>query len=143
MKTLKILFAALLMIGSFSSFSADGSKNEKLHMNYTLQTYINAVSHGKIKPLYEVLDRDVRLTAVRNNAVVNYSKDEILRFLKNSENIEQDCTTTYSTIELNKSQAIVKISMKYAEFDKITVLNISNTSRGWKITNISNSFVNP
>lgn len=143
MKTLKTSIAVLLMITSFSSFAADESKGEKLLMNYTLQTYINAVSHGKVKPLYEILDKDVRLTATRNNAIVYYSKDEIIRFLKNSENIEQDCSTTYSIFELNKSQAVVKINMKYANFDKITILNMSNTSKGWKVTNITSSFINP
>ena len=141
MKTLKTLAAALLMFLSFSSFAADETKSEKLLMDYTVKIYIDAVSHGKMKGLSQVLDSDAKFTFTRNNEIYNYGKRDYLEFLKSTENIEQNCVTKSSIIDLNSTQSIVKVMMQYEGFTKIVHISLAKTSEGWKITNISNSFL--
>ena len=141
MKTLKILTAALLLTFSSSAFAADEVKNEKLQMNYTIQTYIDAIAHGKIKDLSEILDKDVKLTVTTGEKVINYTKADILKSVLFIKNIEQNCSTTYQVIETNSPQAIIKVLMKYDRFTKITLVNMANTKNGWKITNITDSYM--
>jgi hypothetical protein len=141
MKTLKTLTAALLIALTSSAFAADDIKKEKLQLNYTVQTFIDAVSHGKINDLSEVLDSDVKLTFTRANKIYNYNKAEILRSFKPLKNIEQNCNTDFSIIEVNPNQAIAKITMNYNGFSKVSLINMANSKTGWKITNISNSYL--
>ncbi len=140
MKTLKTLTATLLIILSFSAFADDTSKNEKLDMNYALKTYVDAVAHGKIKGLEEVLDQNVKFTTTRGSQIINISKAQMLSSLKNTQNVEQNCTTDFSLIESNSTLTVVKVTMKYEGFSKVTYLSMANTTKGWKITNVSSSY---
>ncbi|WP_242689227.1 nuclear transport factor 2 family protein [Pedobacter sp. SYSU D00535] len=141
MKTLKTFAAALLMALSFSVFASDEPNNQKLSMDYAVKAYIDAVSHGKIKGLSEVLDNDVKFTVTRGENIINYSKSEMLNSMKGSQNLEQNCQTDYSVMELNGTQAVVKVTMKYEAFSKVNIVTLANTTKGWKITNVSSSFV--
>lgn len=139
MKTLKTFTAALLMVLSFSAFADDDKNSEKLKMNYALKTYIDAVAHGKIQNLPEVLDKDIKFTTTRGEQIINHKKSEMLNALKHNENVEQNCTTEFSIIESNPTISVVKVVMKYQDFSKVTYLNLANTTKGWKITNVSTS----
>ena len=141
MKTLKTLTAALLIVLTGSAFANDDVKKAKLQLDYTVNTFIDAVSHGKINDLTEVLDSDVKLTFTRANKIYNYNKAEILRSIKPLKNIEQNCSTDFSIIEVNPNQAIAKVTMKYNGFSKISLVNMVNSKTGWKITNISNTYL--
>lgn len=140
MKTLKTLTATLLIILSFSAFADDTSNNEKLNMNYALKTYVDAVAHGKIKGLEDVLDQNVKFTTTRGSQIINISKAQMLSSLKNTQNVEQNCTTDFSLIESNPTLTIVKVIMKYEGFSKVTYLSMVNTTKGWKITNVSSFY---
>ncbi|HXI01505.1 MAG TPA: nuclear transport factor 2 family protein [Sphingobacteriaceae bacterium] len=141
MKNLTTLTAALLMVLSFSAFAADESNNQKLNMNYALKTYMDAVTHGKISGLSEILDTDVKFTNTRGNKIINYNKSEILRSFNDNQNIAQNCSTDYRVMELNSTITIVKVVMKYEEFSKISYVSMANTTKGWKITNVSSSYL--
>lgn len=143
MKTLKILSATLLFLVSMSarSFASDEPNTiSKLSMDYALKTYIDAVSLGKIKGFSDVLDNDVKFTVTRGDKIINYSKFDMVNSLKNTTNVKQNCSTTYNVVEQNNSQAVVKVTMKYDGFSKINYVTLANTTRGWKITNVSSSF---
>ena len=143
MKTLQTLTAALLLILSTSAFANDETKaNYKFEMNYALQTYIDAIAHGKVSGISEVLDNDVKFTTTRSEKIIHHSKAQTLKSLKENKNVEQNCVTEYNLLETNSSQAIVKVTMKYESFSKVNVVTLTNTTRGWKITNVSSSFLN-
>jgi hypothetical protein len=65
----------------------------------------------------------------------------MLKSLEGIQNVEQNCTTEYSIVETTPTISVVKVTMKYEGFSKITYLNLANTSKGWKITSISTSFI--
>ena len=140
MKTLKTLTTALLVILSASAFASDETSNNKLQMDYTIKAYIDAVSNGKVKGVGEIFDTEVKATETRGERIVNFSKSEIIASLKVNENIVQNCSTSYSLVDLSSTQAVVKVVMTYEGFSLVKYLNVSNTSKGWKITNISTTF---
>ncbi len=141
MKTLKTITAALLIAFSFSSFAADGSAKEKLEMNYALKTYIAAVTEGKLAPLPEILDKEVKFSSTRGEKIMSYGKAEMLKALKISENVKQNCSTSYSIVEGTPTFSVVKVTMKYDNFSRVSYLNLANTGNGWKITSVSTSFI--
>ncbi|PWG82460.1 hypothetical protein DDR33_00915 [Pararcticibacter amylolyticus] len=109
-------------------------------MNYAVQTYIDAMTQGKIKDLPEVLENDVKFTVTQGQNIVNFSKNQMLAALKGSENMQQNCKTNFTVVEQNDAQSIVKVSMIYDMFTRINYVTISNTDKGWKITNVSTVF---
>ncbi len=129
------------MFLSLNSFAADDLKSEKLKMNYTIQTYIDATSHGKVKNIVDILDYDVKYTIIKGKEIKNYGRIDIVTQLSYTKNIEQNCVTDYSVLEQTANQSVVKVSMKYDGFTKVDLVSMSNTSKGWKITNISSSYL--
>ena len=142
MKTLKTLTAAVLMALSFSAFANYQTGNEKLKLNYALQAYIDAMSIGKINGFADILDSDVKFSMTKNNTIIHYNKSEILTFIRDTKGIKQNCSTAYDIVEQTPTQAVVKVIMKYPTFSKVTFLCLANSSNGWKITNVSNSYIN-
>ena len=141
MKTLKTIAAALLVVLSTSAFASDDTKSEKLNINYALKAYIDAVAHGKINGLSEVMDKDVKFTSTRGQQIVNHDKNQILNSLKNLQNVEQNCITEFSIVESTPTQSVVKVTMKYEGFTRINYLNMSNTGKGWKIVSVATSYI--
>ncbi|MEJ7693910.1 hypothetical protein [Daejeonella sp.] len=141
MKTLKTIAATLLIAFSFSSFAADGTAKEKLEMNYALKTYIAAVTEGRIAPLPEVLDKEVKFTSTRGEKIISHNKIQMLNTLKVSENVKQNCSTSFSVVEGTPTFSVVKVTMKYDNFSRVSYLNLANTGNGWKITSVSTSFI--
>lgn len=141
MKALKTIITAFCIVLSFTAFSKDdGAKDQKLSMSYAVQTYIDAMTLGKIKDFGEVLDNDVKFTMTQGQKIVNFNRAQMLSALKGSENMEQNCKTSYSVVEQNDAQSIVKVTMTYDVFTRTNYVTISHTDKGWKITNVSSVF---
>ncbi len=141
MKTLKTLAVALFMVVSFSAFAAKQPQSKRSDMTQVVKTYVDAVSLGKVDDLPEILDQDFRFTTTRNAKIINHNRTEIIKVLKASKNVEQNCTTEYTVIQATPTQGLVKLTMKYQDFSKIQYLNLTNTGQGWKITAVSTSFI--
>lgn len=140
MKTLKTLTASLLVLISVCAFAADDATAKKLKIDYTLDTYVEAMANGKLDGLKDILTEDMKYEVTRGDKVINYTKAQLLSSLKESENVIQNCSTDYSLERINSSQAIMKVSMKYESFTKINYINLDKTEAGWQITKISNSY---
>lgn len=141
MKALKTIILAFFITFSFNAFSKDdGAKDQKLTMNYAVQTYIDAMTQGKIKDFSEVLDNDVKFTLTQGQKIINLNRGQMLSSLKGSENMQQNCRTNYSIVEQNDSQSIVKVTMVYDVFTRTNYVTITHTNSGWKITNVSSVF---
>ena len=141
MKTLKTLIVAALLSLSFNSFASEDPNTQKLSMNYALKTYIDAITEGKVKGFAEILDNDVKFTVTIGQKIVNYTRSEVLNSLNQTLNINQNCVTEHTIVEQNPSQVIVKVSMKYDAFTRINYVSMAQTSKGWKITNVSSVFI--
>jgi hypothetical protein len=144
MKTLKITFAALALCATTLASSATTIKkfDDKLSMDYAIKTYVDALVHGKPTELAEVLDNNAKQTFKRGQGIVSWNKNSIVTAAKNNEGIEQNCQTSYSLVENLPGQVIVKVNQKYDNFDKSSYVTMMQTSKGWKITSISDVYNN-
>jgi len=140
MTIFKTLIATLLILLSGRTFASEDISAEKLTMDHVLQTYINAVTHGQITGLSDVLENSVKFTTTRGAKIINNSKSEMLTALTRTSNINQNCITEHSVIEQTSTQAVIKVSMKYEDFTRVNVINLAKAGKRWKITNVSTSF---
>ncbi|MDN5289196.1 MAG: hypothetical protein JWR38_5470 [Mucilaginibacter sp.] len=141
MKTLKsiILGLALLVVCSVAK-ATTYTDGDNLTQTYAINTYIDAMTHGKLKNLGEVVDQDAKFSMLRGKAVLNFSKDEMIESLGATKNVEQTCTTTTSIIESNAAMAVVKVDMQFDGFLRTNMVTVTNTGKGWKITNVYSVF---
>lgn len=141
MKTLKsiVLGLALLIVCSVAKANTytDG---ENLTQDYAISTYIDAMTHGKLKGLSEVLDSDVKFSMLRGKTVLHFTRNEMLESLNASKNVEQECTTTTSVVENNEAMAVIKVDMQFQGFLRTNMVTVTNTGKGWKITNVYSIF---
>ena len=141
MKKFNTIILAFCILCSFNTFAkTDGSKDQKLSMSYAVQTYIDAMTQGKIKDLNAILDNEVKFTVTQGQKIVNFNKNQMMNVLKGSEDMQQNCKTNFTVVEQNDVQSIVKVTMTYDMFTKVNYVTISNTNNGWKITNVSTMF---
>lgn len=140
MKTLTTITAAVLIILSFGAFANDETSENRLKIDNTIKTYIDAMAHGKIEGLSKILDSEAKFTSNQTSRIVTHSRSEILSSVKSLKNVEQNCTTDYTILEHDAAQALIKVILKYDGFSKVSLINIANTAEGWKITNVSSSY---
>ncbi len=140
MKTLKTIIPAIALLFAFNFVKAADKDNEKLTKNYTVNTYVDAITLGKLEGLNEILDNNTKFCVLQGKKVMNYSKTEVLEHLGNLKNIKQNCTTTTTLVEDNAEVAVLKVDMQYANFTRSNYVTIANTGNGWKITNVCSVF---
>lgn len=140
MKTLKSIMLGLAMLAFCGAVKANTKDNGKLTPNYAVNTYVDAMTRGRISGLKDVLDNSVTFNTVRGKQVLSFSKKQMLDYFKSNGNTEQICTTSTSVVESNANIAIVKVDMKYADFTRSNYVTIANTGNGWKITNVYSVF---
>ena len=114
--------------------------NGKLTQTYAVNTYIDAMTRGKLGGLNDVLDKSAAFSMVRGNQVLSFDKKQMIGYFQSNKNTEQQCTTSTSVVESNPAIAIVKVDMKYDNFTRSNYITIANTGNGWKITNVYSVF---
>lgn len=141
MKTLKSLIAALVLFVGFTSAKAATAPDAVLpSQDYVVYTYVNAMVHGNLTGIGDVLDQNVKFNMVRGKKIISVGKDEIMSYLKDTQNINQECSVSTSVVESNTELTVVKVSMQYADFVRTNYVTIANTADGWKITNVHSVF---
>jgi len=140
MKTIKTIAAALLIAVTFGAAKANTIDNEILTVNHAVNSYVNAMTHGQVADLANVIDANAKFTMLRGKKMLSFNKAEILGSVQENENVEQDCKTTTSVRESNSDLTVVKVDMKYAGFTRSNYVTLANTADGWKITNVYSVF---
>ncbi|MEO6148866.1 MAG: hypothetical protein ABIP28_01840 [Mucilaginibacter sp.] len=138
MKTLKTIIPVIALLLAFNIVKADD--NGKLTKTYAVNTYVEAVTNGKLEGFSEVLDNNTKFCVLQGKKVINYSKTEMLDYLGSLKNIKQVCTTTTSLVEDNSEVTVLKVDMQYENFVRSNYVTIANTGNGWKITNVCSVF---
>ena len=140
MKTLKTIMLGLAMLAFCGAVKANTNDDGKLTKNYAINTYVDAMTRGKLNGFNEVLDKSAAFNMVRGKKVLSFDKKQMLEYLQANKNTEQQCTTSTSVVESNTSIAIVKVDMKYENFTRSNYITIAHTGNGWKITNVYSVF---
>lgn len=136
MKTLKSIMLGLTLMIAGVATAADKQAPSALSKNEVLNIYVNAVIHGKIDGIENILAKDVTHTIHRGEKEFNLSKKQILESLKAAENIEQGCSFTTAIIDETDEGMVVKLSMKYAGYTRTNLVTISTNKAAFKITKI-------
>ena len=139
MKTLKSIMlglALLLLCGAAKANNID----DRLTPNYAINTFVDAMTRGKLAGLNDVLDKTVEFNMLRGKTVLSFSRAQMLDYFRSNKDIEQTCTTSTSIVESNANVTIVKVAMKYDDFVRNNYVTIANTGNGWKITNVYSVF---
>lgn len=142
MKTLKTIILGLVTVMTIGAASAKTVKPaaEKMSVNYAVSAYVNAVTHGQVDGLTDVLDNNFKFTMLRGKTMVSANKAEMLDFLKTTQNVQQNCKSTVSVNETNADITVVKVDLQYAGFTRTNYVTLANTSEGWKISSVYSVF---
>lgn len=131
----------LAMLALCGAVKATTIEDGKLTENYAINTYIDAMTRGKLNGLNDVLDKSATFNMVRGKQVLSFDKKQMVDYFQTNKNIEQECTTSTSVVESNAGLAIVKVDMKFENFTRSNYVTIVHTGNGWKITNVYSVFV--
>ena len=139
MKTLKsiVLGLALLVICGVAKAN---TTDDATSPNYAINTFVDAMTRGKLAGLDGVLDKSAEFNMLRGKTVLSFGKNDMLVFFKENKNIEQSCTTSTSLVRSDDKVAIVKVDMNFDGFVRSNYVTIANTGKGWKITNVYSVF---
>lgn len=111
-----------------------------LTKNYVINTYIDAMTRGKLNGMNEVLDQNVKFSMLRGKQVLSFGKKAVMDDLNSNKNVEQNCITSTSLIENNPDMVLVKVDMKYDNSVRSNYVTLVNAGDGWKITNVYSVF---
>jgi len=140
MKTLKSILLGLALLAVGTAVKANNTNDGTLTENHAINTYVDAMTRGKLQGLNDVLDQSAQFSMLRGKTVLSFSKKQMLDYMQANKNTEQTCTTSTSVVESNANIAVVKVDMKYEGFVRSNYVTIANTGNGWKITNVYSVF---
>ena len=140
MKSLKSIVLGLAILMICGAAKANNISDNNLTPNHAINTFVDAMTRGKLAGLNDVIDKTAAFNILRGKTVLSFSKNEMLDYFKSNKDIEQTCTTSTSIVESNANITIVKVAMKYDDFVRNNYVTIANTGNGWKITNVYSVF---
>jgi hypothetical protein len=132
MKTLKALMMglALLLVCSISQAAPISHGNST--KDQVIDTYLNAVVHGKLDGVSDAIDDDAQFAIKRGEHINTLTKAQIMDALKTNVNVEQDCQCTKSVMQDD--------DMKYADYIRTDIITAEPVGAGWKVTKVETSF---
>lgn len=141
MKTLKSIvmgFALLIICGAANAANKTNDKGPG--KDEVIDTYLNAVVHGKLDGIDKAIDDGAHFNMTRGDNVNSLSKQQLLRSLKSTENIEQDCKCTSSVVRDENDICVRKVQMNYGDFTRTDLITAEREGKGWKITKVDISY---
>lgn len=140
MKTLKALMMglALLLVCSISQAAPISHGNST--KDQVIDTYLNAVVHGKLDGVSDAIDDDAQFAIKRGEHINTLTKAQIMDALKTNVNVEQDCQCTKSVMQDDDMKKVLKVDMKYADYTRTDIITAEPVGAGWKVTKVETSF---
>ncbi|MDO3625073.1 nuclear transport factor 2 family protein [Mucilaginibacter sp. BT774] len=140
MKTLKTVMMGLALFFVCTVSQATSIGHNNLSKSEVLDTYLNAVVHGKIAGIDDAIDNNATFYMKRGDDINTLTKAQIISTLKSSENIEQDCQCVKTVLQDDDDISKVKVEMKYKDFTRIDVITASRDGKTWQITSVETSY---
>lgn len=141
MKIIKLITPAIIVMMACGIARAGNINDEgALTKAHAINTYVDAMTRGKLDGLSDVIDPSAKFTMMQGKHIGSYGKKQMLDFLSNIKNVEEDCTTSTSTFESNTNVTVVKVDMQFSTFTRSNYVTIANTGNGWKIINVYSVF---
>lgn len=140
MKTLRAMMMGLVLLLVCGASKAASLKSHGNSKDEVIDTYLEAVVHGKLNGISDAIDDDAKFNMKRGDRVNTLTKSQVIDALKASQNIDQDCQCTKTMIRDDDDTRILKVDMKYADFTRTDVITAEHAGPGWKITKVETSF---
>jgi hypothetical protein len=141
MKTLKsIVLSLVLLVVFMGTKAASSTPFLALNKDAVINTYLNAIVHGKLGGIDDAIDDDAHFNMIRGQVVNTLNKNQILNYLKSIENMEQNCTFTTDVIKESNNAVIIKVEMKYNGLTRTDIITEVGSGKKWKITKVDTSF---
>ncbi|NCD71483.1 nuclear transport factor 2 family protein [Mucilaginibacter agri] len=138
MKTLKsiAIAACLFMTVGFAKAAPKTIDDNAASANSAVNTYVAAVSQGKTEGFGKVVDPSAQFSILQGKNILSFSKADMMAFVKENKNINQECKTSTSVVESNPDMTVVKVDMDYGNFVRTNYVTLNNMAGTWKITNV-------
>jgi F0F1-type ATP synthase delta subunit len=108
---------------------------------HAIDTYIDAVTRGRLKGFDDVLDSSVKFTVlISKNRLQSFNKTEMLNFLNRLGYVDENCTTSTDIVQNTVDMVVAKVDMRFETFIRSNYVSIANTHKGWKIINVYSVF---
>lgn len=133
-----IMGLALLLICGISQARPSGHGSST--KDEVLDTYLNAVVHGKLAGVSDAIDDDAQFDMKRGDRINTLSKAQIIDALKSNENVEQDCQCAKTVLQDDDAKKVLKVDMKFSDYTRTDVITAEHVGSGWKITKVETSF---
>ncbi|MCL4640182.1 MAG: nuclear transport factor 2 family protein [Pseudosphingobacterium sp.] len=136
------IIAAIVLTGTvaFSATPKPAKRSNIAAINQTLDRYSDAVTNGQLTNIEQLFSEQFHQRIVQRKKGNSFNKKQLVSFLKNQRNVQQNCKTDYSILEENDGVTIAKIEMKYKEFSRIDYVTISQTDQGYQISQVISTF---
>ena len=140
MKTLKSMMAGIILLFAYATANAVGTPAAatKLTREDVVNKYIDAIAHGDIKGLDNVLDDSLQYNAERSGEVNQLHKDDLMTYLK-SNPVDPTVTTFAVTVREDDGSATVKVVFNYSTYTRTDMLTLDNAGE-WMITKVVSTF---
>ena len=82
MKTLKSILLGLALMVVCVAVKANNTDDGKLTQNHAINTYVDAMTRGKLEGLNDVLDQSAQFSMLRGKTVLSFSKKQMVENLQ-------------------------------------------------------------
>ncbi len=137
MKNLKLLLFATLILATVFVANATTPNKPKATLEFTINAYLDMANNGNTKEYATLLADNVKFNTTRNGKLISHGKTEELDFIRKVGYVKQNCKTEYETISADDNFCVIKVKMKYDGFTKENYVSLSNSNRGWQITDVT------
>jgi len=140
MKTLKSMLGGLilLLVCATAANAAVKPAAMRLTKEDVVNIYIDAISHGDIKGLDNVLDDSLHYDVQRGENVMTLHKDDLMEYLKTNP-ADPSVTAATTIVEDGDKHTKIRVDFKYATFTRSDILTLDDYG-GWMITKVESSF---
>jgi len=144
MKTFITIIATAIVLISNSTFAttsrdaAEGktARSKVAAINNTLDQYTAALAKGQVGGIEKLFTDQFQQRYNTGKNANNFNKAQVVGFLKEHKNIQQECQTSYSIVDENKGAAIAKVEMKYETGTRVDYVTVTRDRDGYKISQV-------
>ena len=143
MKIYKCLTLLVLMLLTGITVKANiKTDTNKFTIDHAVKTYTDALIHGKLAGLKEVIDESAEFSMLQGKEQNSYSKRKMLDFFLLFKGTNMDCTTTNKVIERCGEIAVIKLDLLFKRFTRSDYVTIVHKDDKWKIIYVYSVFSN-
>lgn len=141
MKIIKEIMIGLILLLVCNNIMASTSPRRiDLSKFRAVNIYINAVVHGKVGNIKDVIDDDAFFNIQHGTKFNTVSKPQVIYALSWTQNMEQICRYSKSIVWEDGNISILKLNMRYSDFTRTDMVTLQRAGSEWKITKVETSF---